>query len=83
MQQYLLVYNRRRGRIIRHRSFSQPGPALEARFEAEREFRDEPDIEVVVLGADSWDSLKHTHARYFKGVQELAEAALKREVRTT
>ncbi len=83
MQQYLLVYNRRRGAIIRHSRFRAAGPALAARFAAEREFRHEPDIEVVVLGADSWESLKHTHARYFKGVQELAKAALRREVRTT
>ena len=61
-----------------HRRFDAPGIALSARFEAEREFRDQPDVEVVVLGADSWDALKHTHARYFSSVQELARAALER-----
>jgi hypothetical protein len=33
---------------------------------------------VVVLGADSWEALQHTHARYFNSVQELARAALER-----
>ena len=79
MQHYLVIYDRRAGEIIRRRRFETPAPALAARFEAEREFRDEPDIEVVVLGADSWDALKLTHSRYFKGVQELADAALERE----
>jgi len=82
MQHYLVIYNRREGRIVRHRRFRTPGPALAARFEAEREFREEPDVEVVVLGADSWRSLERTHSRYFKPAQELAKAALEREVRT-
>lgn len=82
MHNYLVIYNRRQGQIVRHRSFRKPQLALNARFEAEREFRDEPDIEVVVLAADSWDSLTRTHSRYFKGVRELAEAALEREART-
>ena len=79
MRQYLVIYNRRAGTIVRHHRFQAPNTALAARFKAEREFREDPDIEVVVLGADSWDALKQTHSRYFKPVQELAEAALARE----
>jgi len=82
VEHYLVIYDRRAGKIIRHRRFRTPGPALAARFEAEREFREVPDIEVVVLGADSWDALKQTHSRYFKAVQELAGAALERENRS-
>jgi len=82
MRHYLVIYNRRTGGIIRRRQFQKADAALAARFEAEREFREEPDIEIVVLGADSWDALKQTHARYFKGVQELAGAALEREARS-
>jgi cytochrome P450 len=82
MRNYLVIYNRRAGRIVRHQSFLKPQRALTARFEAEREFRDDPDIEIVVLAADSWDSLPRTHSRYFKGVRELAEDALEREART-
>ncbi len=78
MQHYLLIYNRRAGKIIRHRRFQAPGTALAARFEAEGEFREEPDVEIVVLGADSWEALRQTHARYFERVQELAESALER-----
>jgi hypothetical protein len=33
----------------------------------------------VVLGADSWADLTRTHSRYFKGVGEIAEAALMRD----
>jgi hypothetical protein len=79
VQHYLLIYDRRAGRIVRRRQFHDPGLALAARFEAEREFRDDPDVEIVVLGAESLAALGQTHARYFKGVQELAGVALERE----
>lgn len=78
MQHYLLIYDRRKGRIIRHRAYHEASSALTARFAAEREYGGDPDIEVVVLGAESWESVAHTHARYFKGVHEMAEAALSR-----
>lgn len=79
MVHYLLVYNRRTGQIIRRSLFQDAGSALTARFEAEREFREETDFEIVTLGAESLDAIKLTHARYFKGVQELAGDALERE----
>ena len=82
MKHYLVIYDRRKGQIIRHRSQPNAEQAIVARFDAEREFRGKPDIEIVVLGAESWDSLRRTHSRYFKDVQELAEAALEREART-
>lgn len=79
MWNYLVIYNRRAGEIVRQRQFRVAADALAARFEAEHEFCEEPDVEVVVLGADSWEALYRTHSRYFKGVQELAGAALERE----
>jgi hypothetical protein len=83
MQHYLLIYDRRAGKIIRHRHFRTSAPALAARFDAEREFHDNPDIEVVVLGAESWEALSRTHSRYFKDVPALARDVLKRESQTT
>jgi hypothetical protein len=79
---YLVIYNRRAGEIVRRGRFETAAAALEARFAAEHEFCDEPDIEIVVLGAESWAALYGTHSRYFKGVQELAGAALERESRS-
>ena len=73
MADFLLIYDRRAGKIIRHREYDDGHVALAARFEAEQEFRGQPDIEVVVLGADSWDALKVTHGRYFYTVAELMQ----------
>ena len=81
MRHYLLIYDRSVGKIIRHQEYSRVDDALKARFNAEREYVGQPEIEVVVLGGESWESLSSTHARYFKDVQELARAALNR-VRT-
>ena len=75
---YLVVYDRRRGKILERASYHDSSLALNARFAAEREHRGQPDIEVVVLSAESWEALARTHARYFKGAQELAEATLSR-----
>jgi hypothetical protein len=79
VQHYLVIYNRRAGKIVRRQWFQAPDTALAARFEAEREFLGEPDVEIVVLGADSWEALMQTHSRYFESVQELAESAVERE----
>jgi hypothetical protein len=76
---YLLIYDRQQGKVTRQMSFSQADEALAARFDAEREFSGHPEVEIVVLGADSWEDLTRTHSRYFKGLHELAETALARD----
>ncbi|GGO27140.1 hypothetical protein GCM10010116_54470 [Microbispora rosea subsp. aerata] len=77
MNHYLLVYDRRHGRILHAQPYRNTRDALRGRFAAERQHLGNPDIEVVVLGARSWDALKHTHARYFKTVKDLAASALR------
>jgi hypothetical protein len=78
MQHFLLVYNRREGRILRRGAFPGSAGALQARFAAEREFHGQPDIEIVVLGGESWQAVERTHSRYFRRVQDLAKAGLER-----
>jgi hypothetical protein len=75
MNHYLIVFDRSKGDVIRCEQFSGRSEALKARFDAERDFRDNGDIEVVVLGANSPDALKRTHSRYFKGLGQLVRAA--------
>ena len=69
---YLLVFDRSRGKIVHHQRYSDRDLALKARFSEERRHPDEPEIEVAVLGAASWDSLRRTHGRYFKDFGQLA-----------
>lgn len=70
MKHWLIAYDHRDGRLLMcdeyddgHESGQQ---AIRDRFEWERYF-DDLDVEVVVLGADSLDTVKRTHRRYFAG----------------
>jgi hypothetical protein len=76
MRHYLVVFNRREGAIVRFSEFERANDALTARFDAEAEFVEDVDIEVVVLGAASEAALQRTHGRYFHGVREMANTAL-------
>jgi hypothetical protein len=69
---YLVVFDRSQGKVRRHKQYADRNAAIEARFKAEREHAGNPDIEVVVLGARSWDDVKRTHSRYFKRLDQLA-----------
>jgi hypothetical protein len=78
MRHFLVVYNRREGRILRRRAYWNAADALAARFAEEREYSGQTDIEVVVLGGRSWEAVQRTHSRYFRRVQDLAKAGLNR-----
>jgi hypothetical protein len=73
MKYFLLIYNRRTGVGRVHREFDEAerAAALQARFAFEAVHAEEPDVEVVVLGSDSEDTLRATHSRYFRSVSEL------------
>jgi hypothetical protein len=71
-----MVFDRRSGEVVERTVYSDRHEALRARFEAERKYQDAPDIEVVVLAADSEDAVKRTHARYFGTLRTLFEGAL-------
>jgi hypothetical protein len=72
---FLVVYDRTRGVIDQINEFNDHAAALQERFAAEARLRHDPNIEVVVLGAQSRADLEKTHARYFKTVTELIDAA--------
>ncbi len=74
MNHFLVVFNRARGELLLIEEYGTSREAMRARFQAEQQHRDDPDIEVVVLGAKTPDALRVTHARYFEGVRDLAEA---------
>ncbi|GIF25363.1 hypothetical protein BJ973_003642 [Actinoplanes tereljensis] len=76
MKHYLVVFDRRSGSIVRFDEFAVSDDALTARFDAEDEFADNSDIEIVVLGASSEEILWRTHGRYFRRTKELAVDAL-------
>ena len=72
---FLLVFDRAHGRLLREQSFGDHRQALVERFKAERLHRDQPDIEVVVLSAESKEALRLTHSRYFQSISSLASVS--------
>lgn len=72
MNHYLIVFDRTKG-VLRCESFGTRGQALGARFEAESDLGHDANIEVVVLGANSPEALRRTHARYFRGLSQVIE----------
>lgn len=72
MSHFLVVYDRAVGEMLRMQRYATGADAMDARFQAEAEFRGNGDIEVVALAASSEADLRRTHARYFLGLSELA-----------
>lgn len=76
MKQFLLVYDRKTGKITDLREYGEGEfrRALRDRFSLEEDVQN-GQLEIVVLGASSLDALKRTHARYFKTPKQLVEEA--------
>jgi hypothetical protein len=68
---WLIIYKRSEGSLLRCDQIADSRAALAERFRLEREHAGDPDLEIVVLGADSLEALKVTHARYFFTLPEL------------
>lgn len=66
IQHFLLIFDRAAGRLIRTEEFGTDSErAVEAYGATEDQYVDRADIEVVLIGSDSLDTVKLTHANYF------------------
>jgi hypothetical protein len=54
--------------------------AVAAYAEAERQHRDDPDVEVVLFGSDSAETLERTHASYFELREKHIDQVVGREL---
>jgi hypothetical protein len=75
---FLLVFDRTHGRLLSSTPFNDASEALAQRFRDERLHQHNPDIEIVVLTAESKSALRRTHARYFESLTELASVRTSR-----
>ena len=74
MKLFVVEYERPTGtlRVFKHFPETEYAAAAKLRFELDLANREHPEIETVLLGADSLEALKITHGRYFYSVSELA-----------
>lgn len=70
LSHYLLVYSLRDGKLVHLQGFEHDvDRATDAYAALEQEYRDRDDhddFEIVLIGADSLDTVRRTHSRYFK-----------------
>lgn len=64
---FLIVYDRRQGELVDDppREFDNQDVALDAYAATERQYQDDRNVEVVVVGADSLETVRQTHSNYF------------------
>lgn len=65
MVHFLLVFDHSKGVLARSESFAKADRAAAAYAEAETEYQDSPDMEIVLVGADSIETIYKTHGHYF------------------
>lgn len=66
IHQFLLVVDHEQGRLVWEQDFGTDDAAALTAYEArERLHRDDDRIEVVLVGSDSIDTVRVTHANYF------------------
>ena len=68
IQHFLLVFDHRAGRLLEHRDFGTASEeALAAYSDLEQNHKNEKWIDIVLVGSDSLETVKLTHANYFDG----------------
>lgn len=68
MVHFLLIFDHAHGRMVHQQQFTDADRAAAAYAAAEQEHEDRAGYEVVLLGADSEETLHHTHGQYFSAV---------------
>lgn len=68
---FLITFDHDARKQISLEEFRNTAQAVKAYGEREEQYRDNPRVEVVLLGAESIDAIKVTHSNYF---EETADA---------
>lgn len=68
IQQFLLIYDRKNDKLVEQKSFgADVGAATIAYRAAEQMYHDRPEMDIVLIGSDSIETVKRTHSTYFTG----------------
>ena len=62
---FLLIYDAHAQKLLSSQEFSDADAAAAAYARAEREHMDEQHVEIVLVGADSIETIRQTHGHYF------------------
>jgi hypothetical protein len=67
MFHFLLVFDHEKGELVHMDTFADSDEAVAAYSAKERECENVASIEIVLIGSDSLETVKLTHANYFDG----------------
>ncbi len=74
---FLLVFDHEVGQLVEEIDFGTDGEqAVEAYAAKEREFQGRSAIDIVLVGSDSIETVRMTHANYFDGSAKVASKYL-------
>ncbi|MGA7835877.1 MAG: hypothetical protein WCA31_11780 [Acidimicrobiales bacterium] len=68
LHHFLIVFDHAKGELVATQDFgSDSDGAVFAYAEKENEYKGHDSIEIVLIGSDSLDTIRITHANYFDG----------------
>jgi len=74
IQHFLLIFDHDQGELVESFEFGEDSDAAVAAYaESERAYQDAPRFEIVLIGSDSFETVKLTHANYFDGTVALSK----------
>lgn len=66
IQHFLLVFDHEQGKLIETQEFGEDSDAAVAAYASkEAQYGDQKRVEIVLVGSDSIETVKLTHANYF------------------
>ena len=74
LKHFLLIFDHDEDRLLSHDEFEDDNEAIAAYEDAEARFDASTNIEVVLIGSDSLETVRETHANYFDATAALAKA---------
>jgi hypothetical protein len=74
LKHFLLVFDHSAGRLVENIEFDERGEdALKAYADKERQYRGKRNMEIVLIGSDSFETVMLTHANYFDGTASVSK----------
>lgn len=74
IQHFLLVFDHQQGTLIETQEFGEDADAAVTAYAAkEAEYGDRKLVEIVLVGSDSIDTVRLTHANYFDGTVSVSK----------
>lgn len=74
IQHFILVFDHNQGRLVTQLHFGHDSDrALSHYAELEQQYRGEKNMDIVLIGSDSIETVRLTHANYFDGTAAISK----------